>query len=228
MQASRKARIGFIGAGWWATANHMPILASREDVDLVGVCRLGRHELQQIQERFGFPYATEDYRKLLTECELDGVVVASPHRLHFEQSHAALEQGLHVMCEKPFTTRADDARELVRLAAEKQLQIVVPYGWHYKPFVQHAKTLLDAGSIGQIEHVLCHMASPVRALLSGKPVQMDSRSGQAGESLFQPASSTWADPRMFAVAAGMLTHKCRMHREYYFGSLDCGLSKSSA
>ncbi len=47
----KKARIGFIGAGWWATSNHMPGLAARQDVELVGVCRLGQAELRQVQER---------------------------------------------------------------------------------------------------------------------------------------------------------------------------------
>ena len=101
MNAQKKARLGFIGAGWWATSNHMPVFAGREDVELVGVCRLGKEELRQVQEAFGFAYATEDYHDLLDNCELDGVVVASPHTLHYEHACAALEKGLHVMCEKP-------------------------------------------------------------------------------------------------------------------------------
>jgi predicted dehydrogenase len=69
-----KVRIGFIGAGWWATSNHMPILARRPDVEMAGVCRLGAAELQRVQESFNFPYATEDYHALL-EQDLDAVVV---------------------------------------------------------------------------------------------------------------------------------------------------------
>jgi len=208
MPLARKARIGFIGAGWWATANHIPILAARDDVELTGVCRLGQDELQKIRDHFGFAYATEDFRELLTHCELDGVVISSPHGLHYEHARGALEKGLHVLCEKPLTTRADHARELVRLADERQLHLVVPYGWHYKPFIQHAKTLLDSASIGNIEHVMCHMSSPVRALLSGKSVQMDARSGQAGESMFQPDATTWADPR---VSGGGYAHAQMSH-----------------
>ena len=54
MSNAKNARIGFIGAGWWATSNHMPVLAARDDVELVGVCRLGQNELQQVVDRFGF------------------------------------------------------------------------------------------------------------------------------------------------------------------------------
>jgi predicted dehydrogenase len=181
----------------------MPVLATRDDVEFTGVCRLGEGELRQVQQKFGFPYATEDYRALLADCELDAVVVSSPHTLHFEHARAALEKGLHVMCEKPFTTRASEARELVRLAEEKGLHLLVPYGWHYKPFLQQARELVAQGALGRIEHVMCHMASPVRELLSGKPVYMDNQSGQSNASLFQPASSTWADPQ---VAGGGYGH----------------------
>ena len=88
-----KVRIGFIGAGWWATANHMPLLAAREDVELAAVCRLGREELEQVQTHFGFAYATEDYRELLDRGGLDGVIVASPHTMHHEHARAGPRNG---------------------------------------------------------------------------------------------------------------------------------------
>ncbi|HCK09105.1 MAG TPA: oxidoreductase [Candidatus Latescibacteria bacterium] len=191
---SNKVKIGFIGAGWWATSNHLPILVDRDDVEMVGVCRLGQTELKQVQERFGFAYATEDYRKLLNDCELDGVVVASPHTLHHEHALAALDAGLHVMCEKPMTTRAHHARKLVNRAREKGRHLLVPYGWHYKSFVQRAKELLDASSVGTIEYVLCHMASPVRTLLSGQEFDTGADSGSSGPGVFEPDLSTWSDP----------------------------------
>ncbi len=200
---SDKARLGFVGAGWWATSNHMPLLAARDDVEMVGVCRLGRDELHQVNERFGFSYATEDYRQLLENCELDAVLVSSPHTLHYEHARMALEAGLHVMCEKPFTTRADHAGELVRLAEAKNLHLLIPYGWHYKPFIQEAKRLMDAGGVGQIEYVLCHMASPIRGLLSGEGMKIDDVSGQSSDNLFEPDPATWADP---TVAGGGYGH----------------------
>ena len=108
-----KARIGVIGAGWWAVQNHLPVLARRSDVELVGVCRLGAAELEQVRSEFGIPYATEDYQELLRKCApLDGVVVGSPHAVHYEHARAALESGAHVMVEKPLTTSATDARVL--------------------------------------------------------------------------------------------------------------------
>ncbi len=186
------AQIGFIGAGWWATANHMPALVKRSDVEMTAVCRLGSDELQLVKDAFGFEFATESYEELLEIDELDGVVVASPHTLHFEHAMAAIKRGLHVMCEKPLTTSAKDARALVEEADRQGVQILIPHGWHYVPYIQKAKELMDQGCIGNIEFVMCHMASPVRSLLEGR--RFLSTGGGAGDNMFEPAAETWADP----------------------------------
>ena len=70
MSIQNKVRLGFIGAGWWATSNHMPVFATRDDVELTAVCRLGQAELEQVKDHFGFAFATEDYRELLADCEI--------------------------------------------------------------------------------------------------------------------------------------------------------------
>src|SRR5688572_9114429 len=148
--AVERVRVGFIGAGWWATANHMPLLAARDDVELAAVCRLGRTELEAVQRRFGFGFATEDYRDLLDQ-PLDAVVVSSPHGLHYEHARAALERGLHVMVEKPMALRGADAWHLVELARARDLHLLVPYGWNYKPFVEEAQRWVAEGVLGTIE-----------------------------------------------------------------------------
>ncbi len=124
-----KTRIGVIGAGWWAAENHIPVLQSRQDVEIVGICRLGREELRKAQERFGIPYGTEDYKELLALKGLEGVVVSSPHHLHFEHASAALERGIHVLCEKPMTLLASEANRLAGLAQSRHLHFLIPYGW---------------------------------------------------------------------------------------------------
>jgi predicted dehydrogenase len=199
---SKKVRLGFIGAGWWATWNHMPILAKQADVELAGVCRLGQQMLQTVKENFGFGFATEDYRELL-KLDLDGVVVTSPHHVHYEHAKAALEAGCHVMVEKPMTLKAAQAWELVNLAREKNLQILVPYGWHYKPFVQEAKRLMGDGVVGNIEYVLCHMASPTKSLFAGAG---EPPSDQA-PTIAAPDPRTWQAPEQGGgYAHGQVTH----------------------
>lgn len=170
----------------------MAVLSQRDDIEMTAVCRLGADELQQVKDRFGFLHATQDYRELLEIEGLDGIVVSTPHSLHHEHALAALKRGLHVMCEKPLATTAAHARELVSEAEKQGVHLLVPYGWHYAPFIQEAKDLMDGGAVGGIEFVQCHMASPIRSLLEGKKFLADS--GGAGDVMFEPAASTWADP----------------------------------
>jgi predicted dehydrogenase len=160
-----------------------------------------------VREKFGFRFATEDAAELVRQPGLDAVIVTSPHTLHHAHAMLALEQGLHVMCEKPLCTRADQARALVELARARNCHLLVPYGWHYKPFTQQAKSWLDQGRIGRIEYVLCHMASPIRELLRGGGLAVET-SGQAGGAMFAPDPKTWADP---AVAGGGYGHAQLSH-----------------
>src|SRR5439155_5359978 len=93
MTNTRKARVGFIGAGWWATANHMPLMAKRDDVELAAVCRLGRAELRELQDKFGVSFATESGGELVNRPGLDAVIVSSPDTLHGEHAWLALVGG---------------------------------------------------------------------------------------------------------------------------------------
>lgn len=206
MSTARRVRLGFIGAGWWATANHMPLLAERDDVEMAAVCRLGRAELEQVRDRFAFEFATESPEELVNVPGLDAVVVSTPHTLHYEHARLALTQGLHVMCEKPLTTQAEHARILVQLAAARDLHLLVPYGWHYKPFVLLAKRWIDEGAIGAMEFVVCHMASPLRGLFQGRDQKV--APGQSGATFFETDPRTWNDPGIAGggYGQGQLSH----------------------
>lgn len=182
-----KARIGIIGAGWWAVANHIPELQKNPDCEIVAVNRLGAAELAKVQKTFGIEQGFEDYREMLEAVPMDGVVVASPHILHFEHASAALEKGCHVLVEKPLTTTAGDARALVKLADAKGRSIVVPYGWNFKAWVDDARRLVKR--VGRVEHIVLQMANALDDLFAGKPML------ETEGAMFRPPASTWADPK---------------------------------
>jgi predicted dehydrogenase len=165
---SKKVRIGFIGAGNWAEYNHMPLLKSRLDVELVGIATPTQVSRDRVQQNFGIPFATPDYHELLQQ-PLDAVVISSPHGLHYEQARASFEAGLHVLVEKPMTLRAAEAWELVELAQQKHRVLTVPTGYHFRPMVLAAKDKMQQGKVGEIEYILCHMGSALRSIYSGTP-----------------------------------------------------------
>ncbi len=198
---SNPARIGLIGAGWWACFYTIPELQKLAAADLVAVCRPEADELAKVKQQFGIPQAFQDYRRMLDEAELAGVVVASPHVSHFEHASAALEAGMHVVVEKPMCTSAADARALEQLALSRGLQLMVPCGWNFKPWTRRARQLVAEGAIGAIEHMAVQMASALEDLFAGKPMI------ETAEHMYRPPPSTWADPqRAGGYGWGQLSH----------------------
>jgi predicted dehydrogenase len=123
--------------------------------------------------------------------------------LHYEHAQAALEAGCHVMVEKPMTLYAKEAWHLVELAQMHDRHLLVPYGWHYKPFIQHAKRLLEQNVVGKIDYVLCHMASPTSSLIGGKGAPPS----QWKPTLAEPDPNTWQNPAQGGgYAHGQVTH----------------------
>lgn len=185
-------RLGVIGAGSWAVAAHLPTLKARPEVEFVAVNRHGTELLNKIKADWGFTVASEDYRDVLAT-EPDIVVVSSPSGLHHEHAKAALEAGAHVLCEKPMTIEPADAWDLVDTARAVDRQLLVSFGWNYTPMVQQAVALVNEHSIGELEHIMVHMSSATRELLSDTGAYPDA----APDSV--PETATWTDP---AVSGG--------------------------
>lgn len=198
---TRKARIGVIGAGWWAALNHLPLLKANPNCDVVAVNRLGSSELAELQRAFDVPLGFEDYRDMLDRVRMDGVIIASPHGLHYEHALAALAKGCHVLVEKPLTTKAADARDLVAKADVAGKQVIVPSGWNFKSWTDQARELVASGAIGRVEHVVLQMASALEDLFAGQAMQ------ETEGHMFRPPASTWADPeRAGGYGWGQLVH----------------------
>jgi len=173
--AGRKIRVGVIGAGLWATYSHIPnLLKRREEVELVGVCRLGAKEVKNVAEKFGFSVASEDFRDII-DLELDLIVIASPARFHYEQAKASLLSGAHILIEKPVTLLPEECWELQGIADRQGLHGLVSYGWNYQPAFLKCHEMLQRRSIGNIENVVVHMGSGIKGLILGRSLSSTGR-----------------------------------------------------
>jgi predicted dehydrogenase len=197
----KTARIGVIGAGWWAVSNHIPLLVENSAAELVSVSRLGAAALQQVKDRFGFRYASERVEEMLDASPLDGVIVASPHYLHVEHAILALTRGAHVLVEKPVATRIEDALALKETAISVDRQVLTPLGWNFRSYAPVARNWIAGGEVGRIRHVSVQMASPAEDLFTGLGF-----SG-AKQALFHPEATTWTNPeRAGGYGWGQLPH----------------------
>ena len=81
------------------------------------------------------------------------VSIATPNNTHYEISKAALQAGIHVICEKPLTFTTAEAQELQRIAAERNLLVGVTYGYSGYQMIEEAARLVADGTLGEIRLV---------------------------------------------------------------------------
>ncbi len=103
----------------------------------------GREAAERYRVRF-----FEDAKKLFEETE--AVIVCSENSKHLRDVSAALEGGVHVLCEKPIATTTDDARAMIEASRRANLQLRIAFPVRYTPAVRQAKQVIESGEIGRI------------------------------------------------------------------------------
>ena len=126
MSDERTLRLGVIGAGAWAAFAHIPGFLRRPEVVPWILNRRDEEQLAELQARFGFPHATTDWRDVIA-AKPDIVALTGPVHLRAEQALAALDAGIHILAEKPFTVDPADAWAIERRARERGLHLVLCY-----------------------------------------------------------------------------------------------------
>ncbi|MFN8568837.1 MAG: Gfo/Idh/MocA family oxidoreductase [Kouleothrix sp.] len=126
---------------------------SRADATIVGladpsapaVARLIAHQ----PALAGLP-VFQGYAELFEAVALDAVLVATPHTLHAAEVGAALERGMHVLCEKPLVCDPAQARQLITLAEARDRVLMVSYQRHCDPGYHYIKQLITSGALGEL------------------------------------------------------------------------------
>lgn len=148
----RQMRIGVIGCGYWGP-NLIRNFVQLPDSQVVAIADLDKQRLKHIQARHPqIAWATEDFRELFA-LDLDAVVVATPPVAHFSIAKECLQNGLHVLIEKPITLKSADARALISLAEERDLVLMVGHTFEYNAAVRQLKAIIDSGELGKIYYV---------------------------------------------------------------------------
>ncbi len=163
----RRARIAVIGTGWWSTYTHIPGLQSHPDAELVAICDADSSRLQAAAEAYQIEHVYADHRAMIMQQRPDGVIIATPHATHYQLAKDCLEQGLHVMLEKPMTLYAADARDLIRLAQAHGREVIIGYTHNFSAQAIRAREVMQSGVLGPVQYVNCVMVSRVFEFLRG-------------------------------------------------------------
>ncbi len=149
VQKSMMIKFGVVGFGYWGP-NVVRNLASLEGAQVVAVADKSPAARQRIQKAYPSIQVTDNSAELMSSTEIDAIAVVTPVWTHFEIAKAALENGKHVFVEKPLTSNAAEAEELINLAARKNLQIMVDHTFLFTGAVKKISQLLDSGALGKL------------------------------------------------------------------------------
>ena len=104
-------------------------------------------------EKWKVSQAYGSYEHLYTDPEVDIVYIGTPHNHHFQNARDALNAGKHVLCEKPFTLNAREAKALVALARQKKLFLMEAMWNRFQPWYGVVKQLLGDDRLGELHHL---------------------------------------------------------------------------
>ncbi len=146
-------RIGIIGTSWWVDAMYLPALAGLPGVEVAALAGRDEARTRERANAWEVPGAYTDWRKMLATAGLDGVIVAAANPVHYPATKAALEAGLHVLCEKPVADGYEQAAELAELAGRMGAVTMVPFTYAFMPGFRYLERLVGDGYVGRLHHV---------------------------------------------------------------------------
>lgn len=165
--------------------SHAAILNAHPEVELVAVCDTSSLVLDAFK-KYSKIKTYSDYREMLEKESLEFVLIATPTRFHYQMTKLALEKGLHVFCEKPFSLTVDEGEDLVKTANSKWLVNQVGYHNHFIGTFRELKRLLQSGILGELVHFTGEAYGPV--VIKEKVGTWRSKPEEGGGCLYDYAS----------------------------------------
>lgn len=144
-----KFNVGVIGAGYWGR-KILYEYSTIKNVSILGVSDLLESNLEHARDRYGVGFTTQDYDEILDNKDVFAVNIITPNKTHYEICKAALEKGKHVLIEKPMTLKSKDARELIEIAAERNLALSVGHIYRFNNALAEMARLIEQNFFGKM------------------------------------------------------------------------------
>jgi predicted dehydrogenase len=136
----------------------VPQLQESPESELVAVASRSRERADAYAQERGIPRAYGGYAALLADPDVEVIYVSVPNGQHVEWSVASLEAGKHVLCEKPFARRPDDAARAFDVADSRGLLLMEAFMWRHHPQTARLVELVEGGAIGELRVVRAHFS----------------------------------------------------------------------
>jgi predicted dehydrogenase len=145
-------RWGILGTGNIATSFATGV-ASMADAQLAAVGSRSQASADAFGDRFNIPRRHPTYADLANDPDVDVIYIATPHTLHLENMLLCLDAGKAVLCEKPLTVNAAQARQAIERAQQSNLFLMEAVWMRFMPLMVKIRQMLAEGAIGQVRVV---------------------------------------------------------------------------
>jgi predicted dehydrogenase len=142
-----RLKMGLIGVGGIAQSRHIPsFLELQEKVDLIAVQDVNEVRAEEVAQKHNIPHVCKDYQDMFEK--VDAVTICTPNKFHAEISIAALEAGVHVLCEKPMAITVEECEAMIAAAEKNERLLSIAYHYRYTPEAKLAKKAILHNEIG--------------------------------------------------------------------------------
>jgi predicted dehydrogenase len=129
---------------------YLPALKSHAGAEIVAICGRDEDRARALAAEHGIPRVYTDYRDMLSNGGVDGVIVATPDDQHRAMTVDIVGAGIHVLCEKPLALNAADTQAMHDAAEAAGVLHMVMFTWRWPPCMQYFKELVDGGFVGTL------------------------------------------------------------------------------
>ena len=147
-------RIGVVGAGYWGP-NIIRNFYQIPTCEMARCCDLDEKRLTHMRNLYPGVQTTTNFDDITSDGAVDAVAVCTHVSAHYPLAKKALQAGKHVLIEKPFTAKVDEAEELVDLARRNGLVLMVDHTFEYTAGVNKMKEIIESGLLGDVLYVHC-------------------------------------------------------------------------
>jgi predicted dehydrogenase len=146
--------VGVIGTGTIAFSAHLPAIRKlRDEIELVAVADVRAEAAATAADMYGAETHYTDYREMLRRERLDFVDICTPEFLHPEQTEAAAEAGLHVLCEKPMASSVAGADRMLRACEAAGVKLMIAHSRRFTGRYYQIRAAIERGEIGEVRYV---------------------------------------------------------------------------
>jgi len=154
-------QIGVLGAARIAPPALIKPAKENSDVVVAAVAARDVSRAQAFAAKHGIARVHGSYEALLADPDIDAVYNPLPNGLHGKWTRAALAAGKHVLCEKPFTANADEAREIAEVAAQSDRVVMEAFHYRYHPLALRIEEIIASGELGKLTRVEAALCFPL-------------------------------------------------------------------